>query len=110
MDGRGRWMDNVFIERLWRSLKYECVYLHAFESGSELRAGLSKWIGYHNARWPKSTLAGARWTGQTVWTWWNWRPDNNQNQAYPRHKAVRTDGTNSDRDAPLFPRSSRSGC
>jgi putative transposase len=31
MDGRGRWMDNVFIERLWRSLKYECVYLHAFE-------------------------------------------------------------------------------
>jgi putative transposase len=35
MDGRGRWMDNVFIERLWRSLKYECVYLHAFETGSE---------------------------------------------------------------------------
>ena len=33
MDGRGRWMDNVFIERLWRSLKYECVYLHAFETG-----------------------------------------------------------------------------
>ena len=47
MDGRGRWMDNVFIERLWRSLKYECVYLHAFETGSELRAGLSKWIGYY---------------------------------------------------------------
>lgn len=40
MDGRGRWMDNVFIERLWSSLKYECVYLHAFETGSELRAGL----------------------------------------------------------------------
>ena len=37
MDGRGRWMDNVFIERLWRSLKYECVYLHAFETGSERR-------------------------------------------------------------------------
>ena len=36
MDGRGRWMDNVFTERLWRSLKYECVYLHAFETGSEL--------------------------------------------------------------------------
>ena len=48
MDGRGRWMDNVFIERLWRSLKYECVYLHAFETGSELRAGLAKWIGYYN--------------------------------------------------------------
>jgi putative transposase len=45
MDGRGRWLDNVFIERLWRSLKYECVYLHAFETGSELRAGLTRWIG-----------------------------------------------------------------
>jgi len=58
MDGRGRWMDNVFIERLWRSLKYECVYLHAFETGSELRAGLARWIGYYNARRPHSTLAG----------------------------------------------------
>ena len=58
MDGRGRWMDNVFIERLWRSLKYECVYLHAFETGSELRVGLSRWISYYNARRPHSTLAG----------------------------------------------------
>ncbi len=58
MDGRGRWMDNVFIERLWRSLKYECVYLHAFETGSELRAGLTKWIGYYNVGRPHSALAG----------------------------------------------------
>lgn len=58
MDGRGRWMDNVFIERLWRSLKYECVYLHAFETGSELRAGLTKWIGYYNAARPHSGLGG----------------------------------------------------
>jgi len=58
MDGRGRWMDNVFIERLWRSLKYECIYIHAFESGSALRAGLREWIGYYNARRPHSTLAG----------------------------------------------------
>ena len=57
MDGRGRWMDNVFIERLWRSLKYECVYLHACETGSEVRAGLSKWIGYYNAGRPHSALA-----------------------------------------------------
>lgn len=59
MDGRGRWMDNVFIERLWRSLKYECVYLHAFETGSELRAGLTRWIGYYNSDRPHSALAGA---------------------------------------------------
>ena len=58
MDGRGRWMDNVFIERLWRSLKYECIYLHAFETGSELRAGLSRWIDYYNVRRPHSSLAG----------------------------------------------------
>lgn len=58
MDGRGRWIDNVFIERLWRSLKYECVYLHAFETGSDLRAGLSRWIGYYNTQRPHSALAG----------------------------------------------------
>ena len=40
MDGRGRWMDNVFIERLWRSLKYECVFLNAFETGSEAKTGI----------------------------------------------------------------------
>jgi len=58
MDGRGRWMDNVFIERLWRSLKYECVYMNAFETGSEARAGLRKWIDYYNAERPHSALGG----------------------------------------------------
>lgn len=58
MDGRGRWMDNVFIERLWRSLKYECVYLHAFETGSELRAGLGRWINYYNTARPHSAHGG----------------------------------------------------
>lgn len=58
MDGRGRWMDNVFIERLWRSLKYECVYLNAFETGSELRTGLGRWISYYNGQRPHSRLAG----------------------------------------------------
>ena len=58
MDGRGRWMDNVFIERLWRSLKYECVYLNAFETGSELRTGLGRWISYYNGQRPHSRLGG----------------------------------------------------
>lgn len=57
-DGHGHWMDNVFMERLWRSLKYECVYVHAFETGSELRLGLTRWIGYYNAHRPHSGLAG----------------------------------------------------
>jgi len=82
MDGRGRWMDNVFIERFWRSLKYECIYLHAFETGSELRAGLSRWISYCNARRPHSTLAGRTPTRPMRPDGWrDWRPDDNQNQA-----------------------------
>ncbi|RJE78562.1 hypothetical protein DWB67_16920 [Paracoccus sp. JM45] len=44
MDGPGRWVDNRIIERLWRSLKYECVYLNAFEVGSEARKGTGAWI------------------------------------------------------------------
>ena len=58
MDGKGRWMDNVFIERLWRSLKYECVYLHAFETASETRAGIGSWITYYNGERPHSTFDG----------------------------------------------------
>ena len=60
MDGKGRWMDNVFIERLWRSLKYECIYLNAFETGSETRAGIGNWIDYYNTRRPHSSLGQAR--------------------------------------------------
>lgn len=48
MDGRGRCYDNIFIERLWRTVKRECLYLHAFENGSALRAGLSKWFLWYN--------------------------------------------------------------
>ncbi len=56
MDGRGRWLDNVFIERLWRSLKYECIYINAFETGLEARAGIGRWITYYNGcRWPPNT-------------------------------------------------------
>ena len=58
MDGRGRWMDNVFIERLWRSLKYECVFLNAFETGIQARAGIGRWIGYYNAERPHSSFGG----------------------------------------------------
>jgi len=56
MDGKGRWMDNVFIERLWRSLKYECVYLRGFETGSEARRGLEAWMRYYNDERPHSAL------------------------------------------------------
>jgi len=55
MDGRGRWIDNRMIERLWRSLKYECIYLNAFETGSQVRTGIGKWLGYYNTERPHST-------------------------------------------------------
>jgi len=56
MDGKGRWMDNVMIERLWRSLKYECIYLNAFETGSEVRQGIGRWIKRYNEQRPHSKL------------------------------------------------------
>lgn len=49
MDGKGRWVDNVFIERFWRSLKYEEVYLYAYADLSDARAGLERYFGYYNS-------------------------------------------------------------
>lgn len=57
MDGRGRWIDNPMIERLWRSLKYECVYLRAFETGSEAKKKIGKWLAYYNSERPHSPTA-----------------------------------------------------
>ena len=50
MDGKGRWVDNVFVERLWRSVKYEDVYLHAYETPASLRAGLTCYFQFYNGR------------------------------------------------------------
>ena len=49
MDGKGRWIDNVYVERLWRSLKYEEVYLHAYQSVAEAVIGITNYIGYFNS-------------------------------------------------------------
>jgi putative transposase len=56
MDGRGRWADNVFVERLWRSLKYEHVYLHAYESVGEARDKIGRYFEFYNCRRPHSSL------------------------------------------------------
>jgi putative transposase len=56
MDGRGRWRDNVFVERIWRSIKYEEVYLHAYASVSEARTSLSLYIEFYNSMRPHSSL------------------------------------------------------
>jgi putative transposase len=54
MDGKGRWMDNIFIERLWRSLKYECVYLRDFETGFQAQQEIGTWVQYYNLERPHS--------------------------------------------------------
>jgi putative transposase len=65
MDGRGRWMDNVFIERLWRSLKYEDVYLKGYADGHEAKAGIAEWIRFYNNLRPHQSLANR--TPMAVW-------------------------------------------
>jgi putative transposase len=56
MDGRGAWRDNVFVERLWRTIKYEEVYLRAYDSVSEARASLGRYLAFYNARRPHASL------------------------------------------------------
>jgi putative transposase len=56
MDGKGRWADNVFVERLWRSLKYEQVYLHAYESVAEARIKIGRYFDFYNSQRPHSSL------------------------------------------------------
>jgi putative transposase len=58
MDGKGRWVDNVFVERLWKSVKYEEVYLHAYDSVAEARQGLQRYFQFYNQRRPHSSLDG----------------------------------------------------
>jgi putative transposase len=65
MDGRGRYLDNIFIERLWRSLKHENVYLMAYADGREARAGIGRWIGFYNDRRPHQALGYK--TPMAVW-------------------------------------------
>ena len=57
MDGKGCWMDNVFIERLWRSLKYECIYLQGFDNVVQLREAIANWLEFYNNNRPHSTFA-----------------------------------------------------
>lgn len=58
MDGKGRALDNIFVERLWRSLKYECIYLHEWESVREIRQGVAKYFDFYNNERPHQSLNG----------------------------------------------------
>ena len=56
MDGRGAWRDNVFVERLWRTIKYEEIYLHAYASVSEARVAIGRYLAFYNSGRPHSSL------------------------------------------------------
>ena len=58
MDGKGCWRDNVFVERLWKTIKYEQVYLHAYDIVSEARAKLANYLDFYNRRRPHTALDG----------------------------------------------------
>jgi len=58
MDGKGSWRDNLFVERLWKSVKYEEVYLHAYDSVAEARRGLERYFTFYNQRRPHTALDG----------------------------------------------------
>ena len=58
MDGKGRWVDNVFIERVWKSLKYECIYLYEFENVVELKSKIDEWFNFYNKIRPHSVFNG----------------------------------------------------
>ena len=58
MDGKGCWRDKVFVERLWKSIKYEEVYLHAYESVSAAKKGIGRYLEFYNSRRPHSVLDG----------------------------------------------------
>ena len=56
MDGKGRYLDNIFVERLWRSVKYEEVYLKAYRDGSEARRGIDAYLDFYNRERPHQSL------------------------------------------------------
>jgi putative transposase len=58
MDGRGAWRDNVFVERLWRTIKYEEIYLHAYDSVSEAHRGIARYLKFYNSARPHKSLGG----------------------------------------------------
>ena len=84
MDGRGRCMDNIFIERLWRSLKYEAVYLHELDNGFTARSVIKDWFDFYNRQRPHSALDGQ--TPQEAY--WNRRPSPGHAQVMDVNKAA----------------------
>ena len=99
MDGKGAWRDNVFVERLWRTIKYEEVYLHAYESVSEARGGIGRYLDLYNHRRPHSSLDGRTpddaYFGHDSMPPIRLRPNPGRRSTYPSGESVRTFGATS---------------
>jgi putative transposase len=99
MDGKGAWRDNVFVERLWRSVKYEEVYLRAYDSiygPTRARASIGRYLDFYNGRRPHSSLDGMT----PDQAYFNplpsaWQPNPGRGSTYRRGKSVQTTGTTS---------------
>ena len=95
MDGRGRFMDNIFIERLWRSIKYEEVHLKAYADGREARAGIGFWMTFYNSRRPHQAL-----NNQMPMAVWRAGIDKSEAAARPVDMPLRLDNANA---LPTYP-------
>ena len=93
MDGKGAWRDNVFVERLWRSVKYEEVYLRAYESVSEARISIGRYLDFYNRRRPHSSLDGS--TPDQPRCRSARQPNPGRRSTYRRGDSVQTTGTSS---------------
>ena len=97
MDGKGAWRDNVFVERLWRSVKYEEVYLRAYDSVSEARASIGHYLNFYNRRRPHRALTARHLIKPTSTRCPSARqPNPGRRSTYRRGKSVQTTGTTSD--------------
>jgi putative transposase len=95
MDGRGRFMDNIFIERLWRSIKYEEVHLKAYADGREARDGIGRWMDFYNYRRPHQSMSNQR-----PMNVWRDGMDERDGRAEPVDMTLRLDNANA---LPTYP-------
>ena len=97
MDGKGAWRDNVFVERLWRSVKYEEVYLRAYDSVSEARTSIGRYLDFYNGRRPHSSLDGTHPIKPTSPRCPSaWQPNPGRGSTYRSGNSVQTTGTTTD--------------
>ena len=103
MDGKGAWRDNVFVERLWRSVKYEEVYLRAYDSVSEARASIGRYLDFYNADDRIRALTTPHPIKPTSTRCLSaWQPNPGRRSTYRCGKSVQTTGTTSVGTDPLF--------